>query len=148
MPASWNVEYVHQTHGMSCWAACFAMLVNFRDGTQYTDMDICEQTGIGPDAGANDHEYPALMAKFNLQSVAGSCMTPEGWEELIGSKPTIVGITGHVVVVSGTNGESDLEKFEAYVLDPGEGPTWWPYSKLEQQFELRARREIHMIQTY
>jgi ABC-type bacteriocin/lantibiotic exporter with double-glycine peptidase domain len=146
MPASWNVNYVPQTHGMSCWAACFAMLVNFRDGTSLTDNDILEQMGIPPEQGANDSDYPNLLAKFNLTAVAGSCMTPEGWEELLGAKPTLVGITGHVVVASATNGESDPANFQAFVNDPAAGPGWWTYDQLESAFELRANREIHMIQ--
>ena len=148
MAASWNVGYVPQSHNMTCWAACVAMLVNFRDGTSYDDNAVAAAAGIDPAAGANDSDYPAILQRWGLHHVAGSCMTPEGWEELLSRAPTIVGLTGHVVVGAATNGEHDTSRFQAYILDPwpSNGPGWWSFSNLEQKFELRAGRDIHMIQ--
>lgn len=144
---SWNVGYVPQQADMSCWAASIAMLVNFRDGTSHTDLDICKEAGIDPEAGATDNDYPTLMSHWRLHHVAGSCMTPEGWGELVAQGPTLVGWTGHIVVASAVydDGENGAH---IYILnpDPGVGEGWLTWEDAEQRFELRANREMHMIQ--
>lgn len=144
---SWPVGYVPQQATMSCWAASIAMLVNYRDGTQYTDEDICTQAGITPEQGAVDSDYPKLMEHWRLHHVAGQCMTPDGWAALLSGGPTLVGWPGHIVVASaiyddGTNGAN------IYVLnpDPGVGEGWLTWAQMEDRFELRANREMHMMQ--
>ncbi len=63
------------------------------------------------------------------------------------SCPTIVGVTNHVIVADGIDGDGTEEGTQIYVLDPlSSGPDYWSFQKIEQQFELRANRELHMIQ--
>jgi ABC-type bacteriocin/lantibiotic exporter with double-glycine peptidase domain len=148
MPQSWYVRYVPQTHNMTCWAACIAMLVNFRDSTQYTDNDIVRESGLDAEHGCNDDQYPALLQHFRLSPVAGACMTPDAWQQLLDRGPAIVGLTDHVVVANSTNAESDPAAAQVYIHDPdpSSGESWWTFDRLESAFELRAGREIHMIQ--
>ena len=80
-----------------------------------------------------------LLRYWNLQQVYGSCMTPEGWEQLLYASPTIVGITGHVVVADGIDSDGTEAGTQIYVLDPAaSGPDYWSFEKIEQAFELRA----------
>jgi len=146
--ASHNVAYVQQSNNITCWAACTAMLVNYRDGTHYTDLDIVREAGIDPTGGCDDSEWPTVIRKWGLSQIYGSCMTPEGWEQLLSAAPTMVGLTNHVVVAGGTNNDMDPERFEAYILDPwpSNGEGWWKFDRLEAAFELRANRELHMLQ--
>ena len=132
---------------MTCWAACISMLVNFRDGTTLTDEDVARQAGIDVEAGCNDDQYPNLLQYWNLQHVPGSCMNPEGWEQLLYRSPTIVGITGHVIVADGIDSDGTEEGPQIWVLAPAaSGPDYWSFDKIEKAFELRSNRDIHMIQ--
>lgn len=72
---------------------------------------------------------------------------PEGWEQLLYASPTIVGITGHVVVADGIDSDGTEAGTPIYVLDPAvSGADYWSFEKIEHAFELRANRELHMIQ--
>ena len=142
-----GTQHVQQQHNMTCWAACIAMLVNKRDGSNYSDEDIARMAGINVEDGCRDDQYPDLLRYWNLQQVYGSCMTPEGWEQLLYASPTIVGITQHVVVADGIDSDGTEDGTQIYVLDPAaSGPDYWSFQKIEQAFELRANRELHMIQ--
>jgi ABC-type bacteriocin/lantibiotic exporter with double-glycine peptidase domain len=148
---SWPVTYVPQQATMSCWAASIAMLVNYRDGTTLTDSDICTEAGITSEQGAVDSDYAKLMEHWRLHHVAGQCMTPEGWAQLIGGGPTLVGWTGHIVVASAVYDDGSSEGSSGahiYVLnpDPGVGEGWLTWDDMEERFELRANREMHMMQ--
>jgi hypothetical protein len=125
------------------------MLVSFRDGTRYTDDDIVRESGLDTENGCTDDQYPALLQHFGLYAVAGQCMTPDAWQQLLDRGPAIVGITQHVVVANSTNGESEPANAQVFVHDPdpSSGESWWTFDRLESEFELRAGREIHMIQT-
>lgn len=142
-----GAQHIQQQHGMTCWAACVAMLVNHRDGTTYDDVEVAREAGIDVEVGAFDSDYPAILQRWGLDDVAGACMLPEAWEALIQRSPTIVGLTGHVVVADGIDTDGTPEGTQVWVLDPASsGPEYWSYDKLEAAFELRASREIHMIQ--
>jgi ABC-type bacteriocin/lantibiotic exporter with double-glycine peptidase domain len=142
-----GTQHIPQTTSGTCWAACIAMLVNHRDGSTYTDVDIARLAGIDVEVGCRDDQYPDLLRHWNLRQVYGSCMTPEGWEQLLYPCPTIVGVTGHVIVADGIDGDGTEDGTQIYVLDPlSSGPDYWSFQKIEQEFELRANREVHMIQ--
>ena len=74
--------------------------------------------GINVEDGCRDDQYPELLQYWSLQQVYGSCMTPEGWEQLLYASPTIVGVTGHVIVADGIDGDGTEEGTQIYVLDP------------------------------
>jgi ABC-type bacteriocin/lantibiotic exporter with double-glycine peptidase domain len=143
---SWPVTLVPQHATMSCWAASIAMLVNYRDGTQLTDADVCTQAGIAPEQGAVDTDYPKLAQHWRLHDVAGQCMTSDGWAQLLSAGPTLVGWPGHIVVASGIYDDGSTGA-HIYVLnpDPGVGEGWLTWQQMEDKFELRANRSMHMM---
>jgi hypothetical protein len=71
---------VQQSNNITCWAACTAMLVTYRDGTSDSDLDIVREAGIDPADGCSDSEWPTVIDTWGLSQIYGSCMTPEGWE--------------------------------------------------------------------
>lgn len=144
----WPIEHVPQQDSMSCWAACVAMMVNYRDGTTYDDSSIREATGISAPAGATDEDWAdQLIPQFGLVHVAGSCLTPEGWQELINSGPTIVGITRHVVVCSGLSSDGTESGTQLYMCDPARSsPEYWTFADTTNKWEMRANRDMHMVQ--
>ena len=154
MVMSRNIEFVPQVTATTCWAACFAMLLNFRDGTKYTDIDIVNWARTHPSlphlsvaSGADDPDYPFLFELFQFENVPGRCMNPASWEALLAVKPHIVGIPGHLVVASHTNDQPDQDSFRLYVLDQWNGGAEKSFQELEDQYELRADRDVHMIRS-
>ena len=89
------VTYVPQTQPMSCWAASAAMLM----GT--SESDILEQfTSFGSD-GADEPECQELAARLNLNILPEACRDANGWWQVLGRGPVMVGIPDHFIVVGG-----------------------------------------------
>jgi hypothetical protein len=143
MTASHFVAHVHQNAPWTCWAACIAMMVNWRDGTAKTDHDIVEETGMT--YGSYDEDWLELMPKYGMSHIAGASWTPADWERLLTPGPLIVGLTRHAVVACGFSGDYSDEGSYLLVADPMGGHEWHPFLELEGRWELRAGRDIHMI---
>ena len=143
MSASHFIAHVRQNTPSNCWAACIAMMVNWRDGTSKTDHDIVDESGLT--YGAYDEDWADLMPKFGLSHIAGASWTPEDWDQLLTPGPLIVGVPGHVMVACGFSGDYSDEGSFILVADPGAGHEWHPFLDLEARWELRAGREIQML---
>jgi ABC-type bacteriocin/lantibiotic exporter with double-glycine peptidase domain len=144
MSASHFIAHVRQNTPANCWAACIAMMVNWRDGTSKTDHDIVAETGLNE--GCYDSDWLDLMPQYGLTHVPGASWTPADWDRLLTPGPAIVGVPGHVVVACGYSGDDSDEGSYILVADPGAGHDWHPFLDLEARWELRAGREIHMLQ--
>jgi len=89
------VTYVHQSQPMSCWAASAAMMM----GT--TEAEILEQFAEFGDDGADEPECQALAQRLNMNILPEACRTADGWWQILGRGPVMVGIPDHFIVVGG-----------------------------------------------
>jgi Papain-like cysteine protease AvrRpt2 len=144
LSASHFIAHVRQNTPANCWAACIAMMVNWRDGTSKNDHDIVTETGLTE--GCYDNDWLDLMPRFGLAHVAGASWTPADWDRLLTPGPAIVGVSGHVVVAAAFSGDGSDEGSYILVADPGADHAWHAFLDLEARWELRAGRDIHMIQ--
>jgi hypothetical protein len=138
------LSHVRQQTPSNCWAACIAMMTNWRDGTARTDHDIVAETGLAD--GCDDSEWLGMMSRYGLSHIAGASWTPADWEGLLAPGPVIVGVTGHVVVANGFDGDYTDENSYILVADPAADHAWHAFLDLEARWELRAGRSIHMLQ--
>ena len=135
--ASNVVSYVSQSDRMSCWAASATMMLGWRDQVCYaSDADVRARYGDMGGDGADVDECLRLALGQGMQVMAEQCRTPEGWAQVLGRGPVMVGIPGHFVVVSAIEGDGTADGTQMYVLDPARGESWQTYSYVEQQYEL------------
>jgi ABC-type bacteriocin/lantibiotic exporter with double-glycine peptidase domain len=140
--------YVRQTRDETCWAASMAMLVNFRDGSSFTDLDICRQVGL-PEDGATVQQVQQAMDHLGLHLVAPSSLTPEGWVDLLRSHPVGVIVPGggiwHRIVIAGVETDGTPESTSIHILDPARGDSWTPYAEAERNYEAGAPRSNNIF---
>ena len=142
------VTYVPQTRDETCWAASMAMLVNFRDGTSYTDLDICQKVGL-PEDGATVEQVQQAMDQLNLYLVAPSCYTPDGWIDLLQPHPVGVIVPGggmwHRIVIAGVQTDGTPDSTWIHILDPASGESWAAYADAEANYEAGAPRSNNIF---
>ena len=141
------VGLVSQSRPDTCWAASIAMLINFRDGTDYGDLDVANsyphtREGAMPDDWAN------LAVHHRLDLHQGQCLGPDDWERTLTHGPAIVVIPGkawHAVVVSGAESDGTAEGSRIYVEDPGGGERWWDYPTFTLNYEAAAENPVNLL---
>ena len=142
-----SVGLVSQSRNDLCWAAAIAMLLNFRDGTDYSDLDVANSyphdgTGAGPD------DWARLADSHRLDFQPGQCLGPDDWEKTVAHGPVIVVIPGnnwHAVVVSGAESDGTIEGSRIYVEDPGRGEQWWDFHTFSLNFEAGAENPVNLV---
>lgn len=147
MGASNTVSWVGQSDTMSCWAAAATMMLGWRDQVCYAgDADVRARYGDMGGDGADVEECLHLALGQGMQVQPEMCRTPDGWEQLLGRGPVMVGIPGHFVVVSAINGDGSPEGSSLYVLDPAAGESWQPFVDVEQAYELDSAAGNDLLQ--
>lgn len=92
--------------GSTCWAASVATIVNYRQGTNYTDYDVCDRIGVGYEGANIDTKLEALKAydlnyrKSNSQSSWNSIVLNISSKYPLAAS-TFSGDSGHSVKVYG-----------------------------------------------
>ena len=136
-----SVNHQAQTQQMSCWAASAAMM------TGKTEAEILEQfKDFGAD-GADEPECQRLAGDLSLTIVPEACRAGEGWWQLLGRGPVMVGIPGHFIVVSGIDYNDESQAYYLYVNDPGNAsPDWRVLETVENGYEADWEFSYDMLQ--
>ena len=136
-----SVNHQAQTQQMSCWAASAAMM------TGKTEAEILEQfKDFGAD-GADEPECQRLAGDLSLTIVPEACRAGEGWWQLLGRGPVMVGIPGHFIVVSGIDYNEESQAYYLYVNDPGNAsPDWRVLETVENGYEADWEFSYDMLQ--
>jgi Papain-like cysteine protease AvrRpt2 len=136
-----SVNHQAQTQQMSCWAASAAMM------TGKTEAEILEQfKDFGTD-GADEPECQRLAGDLSLTIVPEACRAGEGWWQLLGRGPVMVGVPGHFIVVSGIDYNEESQAYYLYVNDPGNAsPDWRVLETVENGYEADWEFSYDMLQ--
>jgi Papain-like cysteine protease AvrRpt2 len=136
-----SVNHQAQTQQMSCWAASAAMM------TGKTEAEILEQfKDFGAD-GADEPECQRLAGDLSLTIVPEACRAGEGWWQLLGRGPVMVGVPGHFIVVSGIDYNEESQAYYLYVNDPGNAsPDWRVLETVENGYEADWEFSYDMLQ--
>jgi hypothetical protein len=138
------VDVVYEVGGMSqptdhsCWATSFAVVINYRDGSNLTPADVSNAVGVDIAAAESWQDVTNAAHHFNLRESASACMNVQGWAELLASYgPLWLCINGgsHAVVLNGAQGDGTAEGTRFYVTDPWSGPTTAGLDGLAAMFE-------------
>jgi hypothetical protein len=139
-----EVNCVYQVAGMSqptdctCWATSFAVVINYRDGSQVTPGDVCAAVGQDPAVPESWETVTAAAQHYNLSQSASACMDVDGWAQLLSSYgPLWLCINGgsHAVVLNGVQGDGSAENTTFHITDPWDGPTAATLQGLNAMFE-------------
>lgn len=143
MPESWNILYnvagMSQPTPVTCWATSFAVVINFRDGSNITPIDVCNTVGRDPNTPETWDEIFQAAAAYGLNQSAGSCMTVDGWGQMLqdyGPLWVCINYEQHAVVVNGLQSDGTDEGTTFYVTDPWAGPEALTPNSLNGLFEM------------
>jgi hypothetical protein len=138
------VNVMYQVAGMSqpadhaCWATSFAVVINYRDGSNLTPADVSNAVGVDITAVESWEDVTNAANHFNLQQSASACMNVQGWAQLLTAHgPLWICINNgeHAIVVNGAQGDGTEQGTVFYLTDPWDGPTTTAHNGLEQMFE-------------
>jgi Papain-like cysteine protease AvrRpt2 len=137
------VNIVYQVAGMSqpadhaCWATSFAVVINYRDGSNLTPADVSNAVGVDINSVESWEDVTNAANHFNLQQSASACMNVQGWAQQLSYGPLWICINGgsHAIVVNGVQGDGTPEGTAFYVTDPWDGPSTMGLNGLEEMFE-------------
>jgi ABC-type bacteriocin/lantibiotic exporter with double-glycine peptidase domain len=136
MSVDHSVELVMQTQQMSCWAASTAMMLGYKNNQSYPESAVLQQFAEFGADGADEGECKQLAFRLGFNVLPNQCSTPEGWEQLLGGGPIMVGTPSHVFVLAGIYGDGTDAGTQFHVLDPARGDIWPYYADVESQYEL------------
>jgi hypothetical protein len=138
------VNVVYQVAGMSqpadhaCWATSFAVVINYRDGSNLTPADVSNAVGVDITATESWSDVTNAANHFGLQQSASACMNIQGWAQLLSAYgPLWICINGgsHAVVVNGVQGDGTTQGTSFSITDPWAGPTTTDLNGLDAMFE-------------
>jgi hypothetical protein len=138
------VDIYYEVAGMSqpadhaCWATSFAVVINYRDGSNLTPADVSNAVGVDINAVESWSDVTNAANHFNLQQSASACMNVQGWAQLLAANgPLWICINGgsHAVVLNGVHGDGTSDGTSFYITDPWDGPTTAGLNGLNAMFE-------------
>lgn len=141
------VTYIAQQSQDTCWAACLAMIVNYRDGSNFDDHTLCDHVGL-PRDGATVSEVDTALAQLDMFLVAPACYTPDGWLDLLSNGPKGIIVPGapwHRIVIAGAKTDGTAEGTWLHVLDPDDTESWQSYEDVEARFEAGSPRSNNIF---
>ena len=142
--ASKPVDVVYAVGGMSqptdhsCWATSFAVVINYRDGSNLTPADVSNAVGVDISAVESWSDVTNAAEHFHLRENASACMSVQGWADLLSSNgPLWLCVIGgsHAVVLNGMKGDGTEAGTVFYVTDPWSGPSEVGINGLAAMFE-------------
>jgi ABC-type bacteriocin/lantibiotic exporter with double-glycine peptidase domain len=138
MPVDYAVPYVPQSQQMSCWAACTAMMLGWRNSQSYSEQEVLDYFQQFGTDGMDANECLQLAQTLGMSVLGEMCRTPQAWDQELQRGPVMVGIPGHWIVLAGLSGDLTDDGTTMHILDPGSGEVpSAPYTTLEQQYEMR-----------
>ena len=138
------MTFVAQSREDLCWAASTAMMVNHRDGSSKSDLDIAAEAGVPHEAGMTEIEFENVANHFRFVQVHPECADAAGWESILRENGPLVAVVArgaiqHIIVVSGASAGADGTG-EVYVLDPFHGEGWTPIEEFQRQYDSAGQR--------
>jgi ABC-type bacteriocin/lantibiotic exporter with double-glycine peptidase domain len=133
------VTYVAQSRPMSCWAASAAMMTNS------TEAEILQQFAEFGDDGADEPECRTLAERLQMNILPEACRNADGWWQILGRGPVMVGIPGHFIVVSGIYTDDDGNS-QVHVYDPARGDYWSILETVENGYEADWEFSYDLLQ--
>jgi hypothetical protein len=134
------VSLVSQTTNNTCWAASSAMLLG------NSEADVVSRVGNAGGDGASEPEMQSFTATLGLRIVAPASMMPEGWAQLLGHGPVMVGIPYHYIIVAGIDSDGTYGGTKLHIFDPAAGERWSDYQVIENSYEIDAASGANLIQ--
>jgi ABC-type bacteriocin/lantibiotic exporter with double-glycine peptidase domain len=133
------VTYVAQSKAMSCWAASAAMMMNT------TEAAILEQFAEFGDDGAQEPECRELASRLQMNILPEACRNADGWWQILGRGPVMVGIPDHFIVVAGIYTD-DAGNSQVHVYDPARGDYWSMLETVENGYEADWEFSYDLLQ--
>lgn len=133
------VTYVAQSQAMSCWAASAAMMMNT------TEADILQQFADFGDDGADEPECRSLAQRLSMNILPEACRNADGWWQILGRGPVMVGIPNHFIVVGGIYTD-DAGNSQVHVYDPARGEYWSTLETVEGGYEADWEFSYDLLQ--
>jgi hypothetical protein len=138
MDINYQVAGMSQPTPVSCWATSFAVVINYRDGSNITPADVGKAVGRDISTEETWDEVTQAAHAFNLQSSASACMDANGWASLLqqyGPLWICINNGSHAVVLNGMSGDGSADGTTFLITDPWAGPTTTSLSGLAAMFE-------------
>jgi len=140
----WPVKFVPQSREDLCWAASTAMMVNYRDGSTKSDLDIAAEAGVVHEAGMTEIEFENVAGLFHFYPVYPQCADAIGWESALTNSGPVVAVVArgaiqHIIVVAGAAANPDGDG-QIYVLDPFHGEGWMQIGEFQSQYDRSGER--------
>jgi hypothetical protein len=129
----YSVQPIAQSMSMSCWAAAASMLLSWKNGLAYTELQVAQQAGpdyevdFTSNNGLTGPEVGSFATALGLAAEAPQNWTVDGYAALLSSHgPLWVGsiiidansIYKHVRVLSGMIGDGTFDGTIALIIDP------------------------------
>lgn len=152
-----DVKPFKQTKDWSCWAAAAAMLVSWKKGRPYTELEVATIAGpqyvaiFNGDTGLSGVQFADFATRLGMVVEAPQNFMPEGYERLLRQRGPLWiaaglgagGLRRHVRVLRGAVGDGTFDNTKAYILDPAGGKDYQSsMTLLAQELESIARQEI------
>jgi len=110
-----------------------------------TEADILQQFADFGDDGADEPECQALAQRLNMNILPEACRTTDGWWQILGRGPVMVGIPNHFIVVGGIYTD-DLGNTQVHVYDPARGDYWSTLETVENGYEADWEFSYDLLQ--
>jgi ABC-type bacteriocin/lantibiotic exporter with double-glycine peptidase domain len=122
----YQVTGISQTETHAYWATSFAVLVNYRDGSNLTPADVSNAVGADLDAVESWSDVIDAASHFGLHESTSACMDVRGWAQLLADYGPLwicVHSGSHAVVLTGVRGDGTPEGTTFYLADPWNSST-------------------------
>lgn len=152
-----DVKPIRQTKDWSCWAAAAAMLVSWKKGRPWTELEVATLAGppyvamFNGDTGLSGPQFADFASRLGMQVEAPQNFLPEGYERLLKQRGPLWiasglgagGLRRHVRVLRGVVGDGTFDNTKATILDPDGGKDYQSSMTLfARELENIARQEI------
>ena len=152
-----DVKPIRQTKAWSCWAAAAAMLVSWKKGRGYSELEVATMAGpqyvsmFNNDSGLSGPQFADFASRLGMGVEAPQNFTPTGYESLLKQHGPLWiaaglgagGLRRHVRVLRGAVGDGTFDNTKAYILDPADGKDYQStMTQFAKELEVIARQEI------
>ncbi|MBQ8357534.1 MAG: hypothetical protein IJX39_06975 [Clostridia bacterium] len=112
-----SVSIVPQSHSLTCWAACVACIVNYKNGTNLTDVDVARSyLGDTFNVAQSGDSIVTVLSTYGLSYSYKSVVPSLGTmtTNFKAGYPIIGALSDHVVIIYGVHVSSEY----VYIMDP------------------------------
>jgi hypothetical protein len=140
----YQVTPMTQPAAHACWATAFAVLINYRDGSNLTPADVSNAVGVDISDVESWQDVTDAASHFDLHESGSACMDVQAWARLLADNGPLwicVHSGSHAVVLSGVHGDGTPEGTTFYFADPLYGSTTTDVTGLDAMFEAIDARQ-------